>query len=208
MIELDGSGTSNQSGLYFSSNSDSSRVSGLCINSFDDGIHLFISQGVQIDGNYIGTDVTGTSALPNTYCGIEIEQSSSDGAIVGGTTPGERNVISGNTGSIGGDTDDHRNIISGNNSCGVGIDSFTGNAIQRNSIFSNTGLGIDPGDDDATPNDPDDPDEGANRLQNFPVIENVIVQGTDLQITYSVPSLPSNCSYPLSIEFYISYLCT
>jgi CSLREA domain-containing protein len=48
-----------------------------------------------VSGNYIGTDVSGTAALGNKVAGVSI----SDGAqwnIVGGDTPGERNLISGN----------------------------------------------------------------------------------------------------------------
>ena len=46
-------------------------------------------------GNYIGTDATGTIALANRGAGVGI----GDGArlnTIGGTTPAERNVISGN----------------------------------------------------------------------------------------------------------------
>ncbi|MBI2957239.1 MAG: hypothetical protein HYY32_00200, partial [Chloroflexi bacterium] len=46
-------------------------------------------------GNYIGTDVTGTSAKGNRYNGVSINGGASGNAI-GGTIPGERNVISGN----------------------------------------------------------------------------------------------------------------
>ena len=80
-------------------NSDSSRVSGLVINRFHaDAIYLLNPSGVQIDGNYIGTDVTGTTALPNHGCGIIIQQEWTHGIIVGGPTAAERNVISGNHG--------------------------------------------------------------------------------------------------------------
>jgi len=49
-----------------------------------------------IQGNYIGTDTTGTLALGNRE-GVVIEDSPNN--RVGGTAPGEGNVISGNTGS-------------------------------------------------------------------------------------------------------------
>lgn len=49
--------------------------------------------GLKITGNYIGTDITGTVALPNG-AGVQLQ---SDAVIVGGTTAAERNVISGNT---------------------------------------------------------------------------------------------------------------
>src|SRR5262249_12055512 len=46
--------------------------------------------GSQIEGNYIGTDVTGTRAIGNTVVGIHV------GCTVGGTAQGAGNVISGN----------------------------------------------------------------------------------------------------------------
>ena len=45
-------------------------------------------------GNYIGTDVTGTVALGNSYRGILVTHSPNN--TIGGTNTGERNVISGN----------------------------------------------------------------------------------------------------------------
>lgn len=53
-----------------------------------------------ISGNYIGTDPTGTFAVPNTR-GIWIVDEAQHN-VIGGTTPGERNVISGNTDPVGG----------------------------------------------------------------------------------------------------------
>jgi len=48
-----------------------------------------------VAGNYIGTDVTGTRAIPNTSWGVLIEVGGRNN-IIGGTTPEERNIISGN----------------------------------------------------------------------------------------------------------------
>jgi titin len=56
-----------------------------------------ISNNNVIQGNFIGTDVTGTAALGNSGSGIEIV--SSDSNVIGGTTPPARNVISGNVGN-------------------------------------------------------------------------------------------------------------
>ena len=59
------------------------------------GLELGIQNLVQ--GNLIGTDATGTFALPNGECGIAISNTRDN--IIGGTTPEARNVISGNAGA-------------------------------------------------------------------------------------------------------------
>jgi titin len=83
------------------------------------GLSLFISANRnRVEGNLIGTDISGTSALPNDY-GVGIFGVSS-GNTIGGTVPGARNVISGN------------GITSGD-----GISIFggsTGNVVQGNYI--------------------------------------------------------------------------
>lgn len=74
-------------------------VSGFDIQRFSTGIRL-APQNPQvfapdsITGNFIGTDVTGASAAGN---GIGVDDFQQIGAIIGGTTAAERNVISGNT---------------------------------------------------------------------------------------------------------------
>ncbi len=52
-----------------------------------------VASGNIVQGNYIGTDVSGTLDLGNTVNGIEITASSN---TVGGLTPEARNIISGN----------------------------------------------------------------------------------------------------------------
>ncbi len=49
---------------------------------------------MRVQGNSIGTDATGTIAIPNLRSGIEFFYAY--GTVVGGTGPGEANVISGN----------------------------------------------------------------------------------------------------------------
>lgn len=49
----------------------------------------------RIQGNYIGTDMAGTAAIPNGNSGIIIYLNASSN-VIGGGTAGERNVISGN----------------------------------------------------------------------------------------------------------------
>jgi len=53
------------------------------------------STGNVVAGNYIGTDSTGAMAMPNGHGGVLIHSGAS-GNTIGGTTPGARNVISGN----------------------------------------------------------------------------------------------------------------
>lgn len=62
-----------------------------------DGVRLGGNNGV-LRGNFIGTDVSGTTAVPNTGNGVNTANLVS-GLMIGGTTPDAANVISGNTGN-------------------------------------------------------------------------------------------------------------
>ena len=53
------------------------------------------TSGNLVEGNYVGTDITGTNAIPNTLAGIYLPYGT-PGNIIGGTVAGARNVISGN----------------------------------------------------------------------------------------------------------------
>lgn len=61
------------------------------------GIWLAGANNNYVKGNYIGTNVYGTGALANGDIGLEIQDGASN--TVGGTTPQERNLISGNLGA-------------------------------------------------------------------------------------------------------------
>ena len=52
--------------------------------------------GVTVQGNYIGTDATGLSAIPNGH-GVYVDKA---GSSIGGTTASARNVISGNANGL------------------------------------------------------------------------------------------------------------
>jgi len=52
-----------------------------------------LSPGIVVSGNYVGTDVTGTIAVPNKLTGITGE---GHGVTIGGSAPGAGNLISGN----------------------------------------------------------------------------------------------------------------
>src|SRR5262249_34823464 len=113
----------------------------------NDGIQGQNVNNTVIQGNYIGTDVTGTLDRGNASNGIWLDAASSANSI-------SNNVISGNT-------------LAGVRLSGTG----SGNTVQGNSIYANGGLGIDlVGTNGVTPNDSADIDIGPNGLQNFPVI--------------------------------------
>ena len=138
------------------------------------------STGNMVQGNYIGTQSDGTSALGNDFVGVWIEVSASNNTI-GGTASGAGNIIAFNT-------DD-----------GVYVQAGTGNQIRRNSIFSNGGLGIELDANGVTANDTGDSDTGANNKQNFPVL--VTAQQGSTLITGTFNSTP-NTSFTL--EFFSS----
>src|SRR6185369_7688644 len=72
-------------------------VRGLVINRFMGpsgfGISLENTDHCQVEGNFIGTDLTGTVPLGND---IGVVLSGSHDCTIGGTTPAARNLISGN----------------------------------------------------------------------------------------------------------------
>jgi CSLREA domain-containing protein len=92
-IELSGPGGT---ALEITHVSGSSVIKGLVINRFGEGIDIHgDTVGNRIEGNFIGTDPTGTIAKGNTDDGVNIFGGASEN-VVGGTTPAARNVISGN----------------------------------------------------------------------------------------------------------------
>ncbi len=67
---------------------------GNLLSGFDSGI-ASLSSGDVIEGNYIGTDITGTYVIGNGAAGVSLGQGASHDTI-GGTTAAARNIISGN----------------------------------------------------------------------------------------------------------------
>jgi hypothetical protein len=93
MIELNGSIAGGGHGLIIAAGG--STVRGLVINRFVTGFGIVISSqfgGNFVEGNFIGTDITGTTALGN-YRAVTIF---SPNNTIGGRMPGARNVLSGN----------------------------------------------------------------------------------------------------------------
>ncbi len=86
-------------------------VRGLVINRFAHGIML-LGGSSTIAGNYLGTDVTGMAARANTDTGVAMLGSSNN--VIGGASPADHNLISGNAGA------------------GVSIRNSSGNAVKGN----------------------------------------------------------------------------
>lgn len=117
----------------------------------------------KIYGNYIGTDISGSYAIPNTY-GVLFDDGSS------------YNIV-------GGDTDLHRNIISGNSGYGV----FVYNNGTNNNIVKGNFIGTDKTGTLAIPNGNGIVIDGApvyNYIDNN-VISGNAQQGIDIHSTYT-----------------------
>ncbi|MEQ9031371.1 MAG: choice-of-anchor Q domain-containing protein, partial [Aggregatilineales bacterium] len=110
IIELNGSlAGNNTNGLHITGGGTTIR--GFVINRFKrNGIYIRTGGGNTLVGNYIGTNVNGTEALPNGDKGIDLD---SPDNVIGGVTPQERNLISGNF-SIGMTIVGDNNVIQGN----------------------------------------------------------------------------------------------
>jgi Periplasmic copper-binding protein (NosD) len=162
------------------------------------GVAIQAAAANLVQGNYVGTDPTGASAVPNGKDGISIF-SAATGNLVGGTTLAARNVISGNTArgvTIGGDGTTG-NLVQGNfvgtNAAGTAaLANDTGIAVQRgasqntvggthagagNVVSGNTSGGILLTDDGGTP-----PGSTSGNL-----IQGNLV-GTDVNGTSAVPN--------------------
>ena len=100
-IELDGSaGVSAMNGLALSAGN--CVVRGLAINRMRKNNNIYLGSGIYlngsadsiVEGNFIGTDPGGTTALPNEFNGV-FAYSGGAGNTYGGTAPPARNLISG-----------------------------------------------------------------------------------------------------------------
>ena len=203
-----------------------------------------------IQGNFIGTNASGTAALGNTNGGVIIDASRDN--TIGGSSAGAGNLISGNNisgifiqggnsannviqgnligtkangidplgngrdgmyfssvspasnNTVGGTISGQSNVVAFNGRIGVFVNGGTNNAISGNSIFGNTGLGIDLGVAGVTPNDPGDGDSGANNLQNFPVLTSASSGGGNTTIQ---GNLNSTASTAFRVEFFSNTSC-
>jgi CSLREA domain-containing protein len=142
---------------------------------------------IHIQGNYIGTNASGTAALPNNI-----------GIVLG----------DGNNSTIGGNG--AGNLIAYNTSIGITVDSdyLQNNRILGNRIFSNGSLGIDLGasgiSSGVTPNDPLDADTGPNNFQNYPVLSSAAATNSAITIN---GTLNSEANKTYRVEFFSNDAC-
>ncbi len=151
------------------------------------GISICHGSDLHIGNNYVGTDATGTVPLGNTHHGMRVFSESRSIKIGPGVIDGVGQMTPNRIAYNGGD--------------GIYIESGSAININYNSIVSNFGLGIDLGGDGVTANDIFDEDEGANDLQNYPIltsVNSVVVRGL-------LHSCPSSDMY--DVHFYLNSDC-
>ena len=194
-VGTDATGTAilaNSIGVLLSGGGGNNVVGGMAVGAGNlisgngaDAVAIENSNNNRVEGNLIGTDVTGAAPLSNVRHGVLIS-SGATGNAIGGTAAGTGNTIA------------------FNNQNGVTVldATSTGNPILGNDIFGNGSLGIDLGDDGPTPNDPNDPDPGPNNLQNIVVLTAVEhVGGVSTTVDGTLNSTPNTA---FRVEFFSS----
>jgi uncharacterized repeat protein (TIGR01451 family) len=143
----------------------------------------FGSTGALIHSNIVGLGSDLTTELGNLGDGVNVCDSASD-TVVGSV-------------DLGGNT------ITGSGANGIGVEptALQNNTWAANSIYDNELLGIDLEQDGVTPNDEDDPDEGANHLQNYPELGTAVTNADESQVRGTINTLPST---DFTLHFYSS----
>ena len=112
--------------------------------------------GNAIQGNYVGTDALGTTSIPNGSFGVSVGDA--QGTLIGGLSPGDRNIISGGDRDgvgLGGIYQRGTQVLGNwigldvngnalpNALNGIYVNAGSGDLIEDNVISANHGLGID-----------------------------------------------------------------
>jgi len=168
------SGTSNMIGNFGRNIISGNQGQGVLISGSNSKTNL-------VQGNYIGTDISGVSPIGNTGDGVRI-----DTGAANNTTSGNR--IAFNAKGV---------VVTGSS-------TTVGNAIEGNTIFFNTGLGMDLNDDGVTLNTPGGPHSGPNNLQNYPVLTSAVLGGGATSVTGTLNSTPNTAFH---LEFFENPAC-
>lgn len=124
-----------QYGLEVTSGGSGTTLRGMVFNGFyGAGIHLSGGGGNVIEGNFLGTDLSGTIARGG-QSGLRVDGSHNN--IIGGSTPSKRNLISGNSDAGIYFYNANQNVVIGNY---LGTDK---SGMSR--LGNNTGVTIGPG---------------------------------------------------------------
>jgi hypothetical protein len=98
------------------------------------GLQLDAVSEAVVEGNYIGTNISGTTAIPNDVAGVYILNASNN--RVGGTAAGARNVISGNGYGV------LFNVLAGTTSGNLVQGNIIGLDVTGTTIVGNTNTGV------------------------------------------------------------------
>ncbi len=154
--------------------------------------------GTRVLGNLFGTDISHSIDLGN------------------GRNPGSPSqpqptitLFAGNACDlqIGGDLPGEANHFAYSGAAALMVGACRNVSALRNTFAANRGLAIDLSNsssgDGANANDPNDADEGGNRLQNTPVVVGVgAIDTNTVDVEVLVDSAPANASYPIRVDFY------
>jgi hypothetical protein len=171
---------------------------------------------ISSDDNTIGGELEGTGNVisGNARDGVRIFSNSRENKVLGNWIGTDQNNADRGNGESGVEIDDGAdnrvgassslkpsNVIAHNGDDGVTVVTGVGNAIVRNSLHDNGGLGIDLGADGTTANDGAlDPDAGPNTLQNGPEIDKV-------EAGKVVWDLETEADATYRLEFFVSDAC-
>jgi CSLREA domain-containing protein len=144
-----------------------------------DGLHFVQTNLTRIEGNYIGTDATGAGPLGNGIHGIMTGFANGD--VIGGASAAAGNVIAFNAGD-------------GVSSASVMMDA----AVLSNSIFSNSGLGIDRGDNGVSAN-------VTTRDDNAPMVTSANTTPAGTTVSGTLRNASNGAVY--TVQFFTSPAC-
>ena len=166
----------------------------------ENGVGLVLGQAGSCAGNVIGNNGYGIAAgglqasvLQGNHVGIAADGSSAPNASSGIfiSDPLGANLL-------------RDNVVAFNAGDGIVIEGGgEGNSLEGNRLFGNAGLAIDIGFDGRTRNDEGDLDEGTNRLQNHPMLGNLMVSADQARLDLRVDTPTTQASYPLTVELFL-----